>query len=249
MLAGQPNDQASPPVRGQWFTTTHWSVVRAAGETSSASHAALEQLCRVYWPPLYAYIRRQGYPVHDAQDLVQGFFALLLEKNFVGMADREKGKFRSFLLTALNRFLNGERDRTNAAKRGGGKVLISLDEQTGEGLLVLEPASDSTPEKEFEKNWAITLLRQALARLREESLAAGKAAVFDQLKPFLEGEARSGQYAAAAARLRMSVNGVAVTVHRLRQRYRELVRAEIANTVAGPEELEDELQHLFAALS
>ena len=246
-----PRAQSLPeaPAKGQWFTTTHWSVVLAAGsETSSASDAAMEQLCRTYWPPLYAYIRRQGRSPHDAQDLTQGFFALLLEKNYVGIAEREKGKFRSFLLAALNYFLNGERDRAHAAKRGGGKIIVSLDDQAGEDFAAVEPASDSTPEKEFQKNWAITVLRQALMCLGEESTAGGKGAIFEELKPFLEGEAKPGDYATVAARLGMSANGVAVAVHRLRQRYGELVRAEIAHTVAGPGEVDEELRHLFTLL-
>jgi RNA polymerase sigma-70 factor (ECF subfamily) len=224
-------------------------VVLAAGRgSSSASEAALEQLCRTYWPPLYAYIRRQGYNPHDAQDLTQGFFALLLEKNYAGIAEREKGKFRSFLLAALNYFLNGERDRANAAKRGGGRLIVSLDERMGEDFVAAEPASDSTPEKEFQKNWAIIVLRQALMRLGEESTAGGKGAVFEELKPFLEGEAKAGDYATVAVRLGMSANGVAVAVHRLRQRYGELVREEIAHTVASPGEVDAELRHLFTLL-
>ncbi len=222
----------------------------AAGQSGSAeADAALEKLCRTYWQPLYLYIRRQGHNPADAQDLTQGFFCALCEKNYAGMADREKGRFRSFLLAILNRFLGDARDRTNAIKRGGGKTFISLDEQTGEELPALEPASDLTPEKEFQRNWAITLLRQALTALREESSATGKGAIFEELKPFLEGEARPGEYTAAGARLGMTANSVAVTVHRLRQRYRELVRAEIANTVAAPEEVDDELRHLFSVLS
>ena len=235
--------------KAQWFTTTHWSVVLAAGEESaSQANAALEQLCRTYWPPLYAYVRRRGYSPHDAQDLTQGFFAVMLEKNYVGLASREKGRFRSFLLTALNHFLGDEADRANAAKRGGGIPIISLDEQLGEDLLSSEPGSELTPEKEFQKNWVITLLRQGLERLREELHASGKAAIFDALKPFLEGEASSGEYATVAVPLGMTANGVAVAVHRLRRRYRELVRAEIAQTVTNPEELEDEIRHLFAAV-
>lgn len=239
----------SPAPKAQWFTTTHWSVVLAAGKASSPpADAALEQLCRKYWLPLYAYVRRRGYSHHDAQDLTQGFFAVLLEKNYLGLASRDKGRFRSFLLTALNHFLGDEADRAHAAKRGGGVTIISLDEQVGEDLLSIEPSSELAPEKEFQKNWAITLLRQGLERLREESRASGKAGIFDTLKPFLEGEASSGEYGAVAVPLGMTANGVAVAVHRLRQRYRELVRAEIAQTVATPEELEDEIRHLFAAL-
>jgi DNA-directed RNA polymerase specialized sigma24 family protein len=239
-----------PGPKAQWFATTHWSVVLAAGKESSLpANAALEQLCRTYWPPLYAYVRRRGYSTHDAQDLTQGFFAVLLEKNYVGLASRDKGRFRSFLLTALNHFLGDEADRAHAAKRGGGALIISLDEQAGEDLLSSGPGSELTPEKEFQKNWVITLLRQGLERLREESRASGKEDIFEALKAFLEGEANSGEYAAVAVPLGMTANGVAVAVHRLRRKYRELVRAEIAQTVATPEELEDEIRHLFAVLA
>ena len=249
MLSDEPSPDTPSPQVG-WFATTHWSVVLAAGQAASPeAEAALEKLCRAYWYPLYAYIRRQGHSPHDAQDLTQGFFARLLEKNWAGVADREKGKFRSFLLTALNHFLGDQRDQANALKRGGGKVIISLDEQTAEGRLSMEPATDLSPEKEYEKLWAVTVLQQALSHLREETDKTGRGQMFEGLKPFLEGETRPGDYAAVAAKLGMTANSAAVTVHRLRQRYRELVRAEIANTVASAEEIEDELRHLFAVLA
>src|SRR5437868_2500654 len=180
----EPKTETSAP-KAQWFTTTHWSVVIAAGESGSPrAEAALEKLCRTYWYPLYAYVRRQGHGPHDAQDLTQGFFARLLEKNYLGVVEREKGKFRSFLLAALNHFLANERDRMNAAKRGGGKPLISLDD-TAENLFSLEPASNLSPEMTFEKQWATTLLEQAFSRVREEFVAAGKGPLFDRLKGFL----------------------------------------------------------------
>jgi len=236
--------------KGQWFATTHWSVVLAAGESASPeAEAALEKLCRTYWYPLYAYVRRCGHSPHDAQDLTQGFFARLLEKNWVGAADREKGRFRSFLLSLLNHYLGDERDRANAAKRGGGKVLISLDEQTAENLFSQEPASWLPPQMEFERRWAAALLKQAMTRLREEFETTGKGRTFDQLKLFLEGEASSGDYAAMAAGLGMSANAIAVSVHRLRQRYRQLVRIEVANTVGSPDEVEEEMRHLFSVLA
>lgn len=219
-----------------------------AGENGSPqAEAALEKLCRTYWYPLYAYVRRQGHGPHDAQDLTQGFFARLLEKNYLGAVEREKGKFRSFLLAALNHFLANERDRVNAAKRGGGKALVSLDD-TAENLFSLEPVSNLSPEMTFEKRWATTLLEQAFTRVREEFVAAGKAPMFDRLKIFLADEANPGDYAAVAAELGLTANTVAVSVHRLRQRYRELVRSEIANTVASPNEIEDEMRHLFTVL-
>jgi RNA polymerase sigma-70 factor (ECF subfamily) len=249
MLSDEPGP-AKPSSQPGWFATTHWSVVLAAGQTASPqAEAALEKLCGAYWYPLYAYVRRQGHSPHDAQDLTQGFFAVLLEKNYVELADRAKGKFRSFLLTALNHFLGDHRDRANALKRGGGKVIISLEEQTAEGRWSLEPATDLSPEKEYEKLWAVTVLQQALIHLRDEADKAGRDELFEELKSFLEGEARPGDYAAVGAKLGMTANSVAVAVHRLRQRYRELVRAEIANTVASAEEIEDELRHLFAVLA
>src|SRR5438045_7264777 len=180
----EPSPAAPSPQAG-WFATTHWSVVLAAGQTTSPqAEAALEKLCRAYWYPLYAYVRRQGHSPHDAQDLTQGFFARLLEKNWVGVADREKGKFRSFLLSVLNHYLGDERDRANAAKRGGGKVLIPLDEQTAENLLSQEPPSYLSPENEYERRWAAALLQQAMTRLRQEFDAAGKGRIFGQLKLF-----------------------------------------------------------------
>jgi RNA polymerase sigma factor (sigma-70 family) len=249
-MLSDDSSPAGPSPQPGWFTTTHWSVVLAAGQAASPqSEAALEKLCRAYWYPLYAYVRRQGHSPHDAQDLTQGFFALLLEKNYVGLADREKGKFRSFLLSAVNHYLGDQRDRANALKRGGGKVIISLEEQAAEGRWSQEPATNLSPEKEYEKLWAVTVLQQALIHLRNESYEAGRDKPFEELKMFLEGEARPGDYAAVAAKLGMTPNSVAVTVHRLRQRYRELVRAEIANTVSTADEIDDELRHLFAVLA
>jgi RNA polymerase sigma-70 factor (ECF subfamily) len=239
-----------PQPSEQWFTTTHWSVVLAAGQGASP-HAdqAIDRLCRTYWYPLYGYARRRGYTPQDAQDFIQGFFARLLERNWLGTATPQKGKFRSFLLAALNHHISDERDRMSAQKRGGGTTLISLDQEMAENLFLQEPASVLSPEKEFEKRWATTLLQQALARVREEYQASGKAPIFDQLKPFLEGEAESGDYAEIAARLGMSPGSIAVSVHRLRQAYREAVRIEIANTVSNPDEVADEMRHLFAVLA
>ena len=235
--------------RAKWFTTTHWSVVLTARQGASPeADAALERLCRAYWYPLYAYVR-QGHSPHDAQDLTQEFFARLLEKNYLASVDREKGKFRSFLLASLNHFLANERDRANAAKRGGGRVLISLDETVAEDLYRLEPSSNLSPEKDFEKRWAVALLDQAFVKVRDEFVAAGKGQIFERLKMFLADATGCGDYAALTAELGMSANAIAVVVRRMRQRYRELVRAEIANTVASPDEIDDEMGHLFAVLA
>jgi RNA polymerase sigma-70 factor (ECF subfamily) len=233
---------------GERFTTTHWSVILAAGEqTSPQATAALEELCRSYWPPLYAYIRRRGYAQHDAEDLTQGFFAMLIESNLFGRADPEKGRFRSFMLVMLNHYLNDAYHRANAAKRGGGKAVVSLDDQAGESLVV--PGSELSPEMEFQRNWATTVLRQALTRLQTESARTDKRGMFEALRPFLEGEAEHGDYAEVAARLGMTSNRVAVSVYRLRQRYGELVRSEIARTVTRPDEVEDEFRYLLSALA
>jgi RNA polymerase sigma-70 factor (ECF subfamily) len=243
-------DGERPPPKPGWFTTTHWSVVLTAGRGESpAAEAALERLCRSYWYPLYAFVRRRGHAPPDAEDLVQGFFARLLEKNWIAVAVQEKGRFRSFLLTNLDHYLGDVRDRANAAKRGGGKPLLSLEGETGENLLLLEPQSNLSPEGQFEKQWAAALLQQAMARLRQEYQDAGKGPIFEGLKPFLEGEARPGNYAQVAASLGMSAGSVAVSVHRLRQGYREAVRVEIANTVANPSEIDEELRHLFSVVA
>src|SRR2546430_9901540 len=182
-MARSGSDRNSPHASTHWFATTHWSVVLAARQqTSPEAGEALESLCRAYWYPLYAFIRRRGYDSHDAQDLTQGFFTRLLEKNYLAQADREKGRFRSFLLAALKHFLSDEQDRARAQKRGGGQALISLDEQTAEGRYRLEPADVMSAEKLFERRWALTLLEQARTRLCDEYVAAGQAEFSDQLR-------------------------------------------------------------------
>jgi RNA polymerase sigma-70 factor (ECF subfamily) len=236
--------------KAEWFTATHWSVVLMAGQISSPDSAeALEKLCRTYWYPLYVYVRRQGHSPHDAQDLTQEFFARLLARNYLGTVGCEKGKFRSFLLAALNHFMADERDRARAAKRGGGKALISLDEEEAETRCQADMASPLSPERIFDKRWATALLEQAFAKLREEFVAAEKGERFDRLKVFLEDGTEAGDYAAVGMELGMAANTVAAAVHRLRQRYRELVRAEIANTVASPDDIKEEMRHLVAALT
>ena len=233
----------------QTFATTHWSVVLAArqGEPSEAD-AALENLCRTYWYPLYAFLRREGRNPHDAQDLTQEFFARLLQGKFLANVGPQKGKFRSFLLAALKHFLCDEWDKTKAQKRGGGQSFISLDDHNAEELYLLEPDAGAPAEQIFEKRWALTLLTQALARLRQEFADAGKIHEFDHLKVFLSTLTSDGAYDTVAVKLEVTADAVALRVHRLRQRYGELIREEIAHTVGSPAEIEDELQHLFKAV-
>jgi RNA polymerase sigma factor (sigma-70 family) len=238
------------PVPGpEYFATTHWSVViTAQRQDSTRAHAALSSLCRAYWYPLYAFVRRQGHGAHDAQDLTQEFFARLLARNYLAVADRERGRFRSFLLAALKHFLANEWNRARAAKRGGGREMISLDDETAEHRYALEPADSSPAEKIFERRWATTLLEQVVTRLRDEYARAEKTELYEQLKDCLTVESRSAPYAELAARLKMSEGAIKVAVHRLRARYREVLREEIAQTVSSPEEVEEELRHLFTAL-
>jgi RNA polymerase sigma-70 factor (ECF subfamily) len=234
----------------QSFATTHWSDVLAAkqGDPSQAA-AALEKLCRTYWYPLYAFLRREGRAPHDAQDLTQAFIAHLLQRNFLGNVGPQKGRFRSFLLAALKHFLSDEWDKARAAKRGGGQTFISLDDHNAEEMYLREPDASASADKIFERRWALTLLAQALARLREEFAVAGKAHEFDYLKTFLSTPTSDGAYDAVAAKLGLAADTVAVKVHRLRQRYGELIRGEIARTVASPADVEEELRHLFDAVS
>jgi RNA polymerase sigma-70 factor (ECF subfamily) len=233
-----------------WFTTTHWSVVLSAQQgTQVQAGQALEKLCRTYWYPLYAFARRQGHDVSAAQDLTQGFFARLLAKDYLEQVHRDKGKFRSFLLAAFKHFMSDERSRATAAKRGGGQILISLDEFEPEDRYAHEPVTDLSPEKIFERHWALALIEKALANLEDECRANGKGALFDALKVFLEDGAGSGNYSPVAVALGMSAGAIAVAVHRLRQRYRELVRQEIANTVRTVSEIDEEMRHLLAVLA
>lgn len=239
----------SPP--GPNFALTRWSVVLAAAAQSDSTHArdSLEKLCQTYWPAIYAFVRREGHTPHDAQDLTQEFFARLLEKNYLADVDRGKGRFRSFLLASLKHFLANEWDKAQAQKRGGGKVFVPIDPQSAETKFGIDPADPRSAERIFDRQWAVTLLDQVLQRLRQEFVVEGKTELFDQLKPTLTEASRTVSYAEIAVRLEMSEGAVKVAVHRLRQRYRDLIRAEIAETVASPAEVEDELRNLFAALA
>jgi RNA polymerase sigma factor (sigma-70 family) len=240
-------EQKSQP--GQWFATTHWSVVLAAGNDSlPGAQEALEKLCSAYWYPLYAYVRRQGRSPEDSQDLTQAFFAKLLEKKSLRHAQKERGRFRTFLLTSLKNFLTNEWEREQSDKRGGGSIHLSWDQTTAEERYQLEPVSDLAPDKVFEQRYALTVFQQALNRLREESVSEGKSDRFDQLKGFLTDEPAPGAYKAVAERLGMSPESVAISVHRLRQRYAELVREGISQTVEGPAEVQDELRYLIGLI-
>lgn len=235
------------------FVTTHWSVVLAAGRSADTTHArdALARLCQTYWHPLYAYVRRLGNSPHDAQDLTQEFFARLLAKNYLAAADESRGRFRSYLLASFKHFLANEWDKAHAQKRGGGLIPISIDVAAAETSChaAFEPADPATAEKIFERRWALTLLDNVLRRLRNEYVESGREELFDELKPTLTEASRSVKYAEIALRLDSTEGAVKVAVHRLRHQYRELLRAEIAETVSGPQEVEDELRNLFAALS
>jgi RNA polymerase sigma factor (sigma-70 family) len=245
-----PDDVLQPlDAEAGQFATTHWSVVLAAGRTDdSRSHDALSRLCQAYWYPLYAFVRRHGYSPHDAQDLTQAFFAHLLEKNALASADRAKGKFRSFLVGSLTHFMANDRHRARAQKRGGGCVTILMDIESAESRYGLEAAEGLSPDKSFERNWALRLMEQVFQRLRREQTATGKGKLFDRLQGCLMADPDAPGYAELSAQLGMKAEAIRMTVSRLRHRYRELLRDEIAQTVSGPAELEEEIQHLFVTL-
>jgi RNA polymerase sigma-70 factor (ECF subfamily) len=230
------------------FATTHWSLILAARDRAEpGADDALGSLCGQYWYPLYAYVRRRGHNADEAHDLTQEFFARLLEKDVLADVDRGKGKFRSFLLATCNHFLANEYDQARAKKRGGSRRILSLDAADAEGRYRAEPADSLTPEKLFERRWALALLQLVMTRLRDEFEAKAKGQLFEQLRGFLVGDRSSG-YRAAAEAIGLSEGAVKVAVHRLRQRYRELLHEEISRTVGGPDEVADEVRALFAAL-
>lgn len=231
------------------FATTRWSLVCAAGKADSSARHALAALCESYWYPLYAFLRRRGCGRDEAEDVTQAFFTNLLERGWVRTADRDRGRFRTFLLTALNRFLSKERDKAAAAKRGGGRARLSLDFEAGESRYRLEPADEQTPDRLFERRWAMTVLDQALARLEAEHASEpAKAAKFAALKPLLTAAEGASPYASVADELDMTEAAVKVAVHRLRKRYKEVLREEVAQTVCDPAAVEQELADLRAAI-
>ena len=245
----------SPPPQAR-FVTTRWSVVlQAKDRTAPQARDALAELCQTYWYPLYAFVRRRARDAHDAQDLTQGFFARLLEKDYLVDVQPQKGRFRAFLLAAVKHFLSNERDKARAAKRGGGRQIVSLprvmslDWESGESRFLTEPAHDLTAERMFERQWAVALLDRVLNRLRDNHAAAGKLPQFELLQPFLTTDRQTASYSEAARQLTLTEDATRVAAHRLRKRYRELLREEIAQTVATPEEAADEIRYLFAVLA
>jgi len=246
-MTGRETADGPGAVAQSLFATTHWSVVLATADQDSPQAAvALEQLCRTYWYPLYAYVRHRGHSPEDAQDLTQEFFARLLDKQALAQVKREGGKFRSFLLAALNHFLVNEWAHHHAQKRDERKVAFSFDALDPEARYRCEPTDEATPEVVFDRQWAATLLEQVKNRLRDEYATEGKLALFERLQPRLTGAEPRLPYANLAAELAMSESAVKMAVHRLRQRYGELLRAEILQTVASPAEADEEIRHLIA---
>jgi RNA polymerase sigma-70 factor (ECF subfamily) len=250
MAPSQSEERPAEPTRHQSFATTHWSVVLAARDTDSPeADAALAELCRTYWYPLYAFVRRKGHNPPDAEDLTQAFFARMLEKSYVAQADRERGRFRTYLLAALTHFLADEWDKARRLKRSGSREIISFDAASAEERYRLEPADQLDAAKLYERRWVTTLFDKVLARLEEEFRDSGKRELFEGLKSSLLAEESGSSYAQLGERLGLNEDAVKQAVHRMRRRYRELFREEIAQTLAGPGEVEDELKHLFAVLS
>jgi RNA polymerase sigma factor (sigma-70 family) len=230
------------------FATTHWSVVLAARGESTEAKAALEKLCRTYWWPLYGFVRREGYKPEEAQDLTQAFFARLLERRDLETVSQERGRLRSYLLASIKNFLSKARYRELTVKRGEGRPLVSLDDLLARERADQEPAHKLSPDRIYERRWALTLLEQVLTRLRAEYEAAGKLVLFDRLKELLAGESGQPSQAEIAAEMRMTENAVKQAFHRLRHRYRQLLHEEIAHTVAVPDDVEDELRHFISVL-
>lgn len=240
-------NEASKP--RHYFATTHWSVVLAAGKHDTVSaEVALEKLCSSYWYPLYAYVRKRGISPHDAQDLTQAFFASIMEKQSLANVDPQRGRFRSFLIGAMNHFLASEWRKSQAQKRGGGNLMLSLDLAMAEQRLELEPADFNTPDQTFDKAWAAAVLENVLQALEAEYQLQKKELLFQTLKQTLTGSRDAQPYSELAQRLDMNEGAVKTAVHRLRKRYRELLQTEVANTVGSAGEVEDEMRYLFRAI-
>ena len=231
------------------FATTHWSVVQAAGDTHTTARAqALEQLCSEYWYPLYAFLRHRGYSHEDAADLTQGLFEKILQGGFFRNADPAKGRFRSFLLGALKHYLADERDRTQASKRGGGRILSSWDGEFAEDRYAIESSRLHTPDIQYDRSWAIMMLERVVERVRSEYAGAGKAALFDALKLSLWGNQEEKSYSALAHRLNTTEAALKMAASRLRRRCREVLRRQVSETVSHPEDIEDELRYIISVL-
>ena len=245
MNAAERPDAAAP----SGFATTHWSLINRATARSSEGRAALEALCRAYWFPVYAFARKHGCSPADAEDVTQDFFAEIVQSEFLQRADRERGRFRSYLLSAVRRRIINANEKAHAQKRGGGAVLVSIDEPIAEELFLEIDDPGLDPSETYERGWALTVLQRARQRLREEQAAAGRLAEFEALEPYLSAPPAEGEYAHLATSLNMARNGVAVAVHRLGKSYRKMVRDEIADTVEDPAEVGDELNYLLKVLS
>jgi len=248
LTPGQPTPDGAAP--RDYFATTHWTAVLAAGRRKSPqADQALEGLCRTYWYPLYAYVRRQGHAHEDAEDLAQAFFARLLEKNYLEGLSSEKGKFRAFLLASLKHFLANEWDKSQRQKRGGGITPISLDWQDADTRYQIEPADRLSPDRLYDRAGAVTVLERVITRLANECATDGKTGLFNQLRPFLMADLEAIPYAQAAAALAMTESAVRVAVHRLRRRYRELLREEISQTLSDPAQAAEEIKTLLGAFA
>ena len=242
---GRSSDGTAKP---RVFQHTLWSRVLAAGRVDSPqSRQAIEELCRLYWFPIYAFLRRAGHDRQQARDLVQGFFQYLLERDLLGKADPERGRFRSFLIGIVKNYVRGEHDKEQALRRGGGVDIVSIDEEVAEGRYAHEPSTELSPEKLFDRRWALQVLEQAMERLQAEYARTGMKELFTELQPYLTGDGESS-FAELGARLNRSEGAARVLVFRLRERFRQLIRAVIADTVSDLEQVEMELKHLQAAL-
>jgi RNA polymerase sigma-70 factor (ECF subfamily) len=248
MSLSEPGSSAGSPT-GKYFSTTHWSVVLEAGQKDApGAEKALERLCQTYWYPLYVFIRRKGHPPHDAQDLTQEFFARFLEKNYVSLADQSRGKFRTFLLRSLEHFLINEWTKAQTAKRGGPHKTLSWDEQEAERRFSAEAVDGIPPDKAFEKRWAMSLLDEVMAQLGTEFSGTDKRRLYEALKGSVMGDQSTVSYQEIGASQGMAEGAVKVAAHRMRQRYRELLRAEVGRTVATSAEVDEELRYLAGVL-
>jgi RNA polymerase sigma-70 factor (ECF subfamily) len=246
----EPSNEGQPGDSAQGFHTTHWSVVLAAGEEGTAqATTALTRLCQTYWYPVYAFIRKRGHSPEQAQDFTQDFFAGFLEKNYVTKASPDRGRFRAFLMSSVENFLHNQHDRAQALKRGGGRQILSLDYNGAEARYQYEPVDETNPMKIFEQQWAATLLETVLGRLRHEFGAEGRMGLFEDLQAHLWGDAESIPYARLAQKCGLTESNIKAIAHRLRQRYRTLLREEIAQTVSQPGEVDDEIRHLMRTVS